>query len=164
MVKNLEFFGKTVKSEEEAFLKVLKAAPLAEIDYRPHKKSRTAESLMIQLATQPLVISQLIKSGTIDYTKYAEPDMDIKTIAAAAEKNFAQLAKTIAAESDDDWENKTGAMIYKGGKWEAKKYEMAWSFFFDMIHHRGQLSSYLRPMGGKVPSIYGPSADDAGPM
>ena len=31
--------------------------------------------------------------------------------------------------------------------------------FFDAIHHRGQLSAYLRPMGGKVPSIYGPSAD-----
>ena len=28
------------------------------------------------------------------------------------------------------------------------------------IHHRGQLSSYIRPMGGKVPSIYGPSADE----
>jgi uncharacterized damage-inducible protein DinB len=29
------------------------------------------------------------------------------------------------------------------------------------IHHRGQLSAYLRPMGGKVPSIYGPSADES---
>jgi uncharacterized damage-inducible protein DinB len=27
------------------------------------------------------------------------------------------------------------------------------------VHHRGQLSTYLRPMGGKVPAIYGPSAD-----
>jgi uncharacterized damage-inducible protein DinB len=34
-----------------------------------------------------------------------------------------------------------------------------WDFFFDAIHHRGQLSTYLRPMGGTVPSIYGPSAD-----
>ncbi len=33
---------------------------------------------------------------------------------------------------------------------------------FDAIHHRGQLSVYLRPMGSKVPSIYGPSADDPG--
>jgi len=33
---------------------------------------------------------------------------------------------------------------------------------FDIVHHRGQLSTYIRPMGGKVPSIYGPSADDAG--
>jgi uncharacterized damage-inducible protein DinB len=31
----------------------------------------------------------------------------------------------------------------------------------DAIHHRGQLSTYLRPMGGKVPSIYGPSGDTA---
>ena len=40
--------------------------------------------------------------------------------------------------------------------------EMLWGFLFDAIHHRGQLSSYLRPMGAKVPSIYGPSADDPG--
>ncbi|MGZ4779284.1 MAG: DinB family protein [Thermoanaerobaculia bacterium] len=34
-----------------------------------------------------------------------------------------------------------------------------WDFFFDAIHHRGQLTSYIRPMGGKVPSVYGPTAD-----
>ena len=39
---------------------------------------------------------------------------------------------------------------------------MLFGFLFDAIHHRGQLSSYLRPMGAKVPSIYGPSADDPG--
>jgi uncharacterized damage-inducible protein DinB len=37
---------------------------------------------------------------------------------------------------------------------------MAWSFLFDIVHHRGQLSTYLRPMGSKVPQIYGPSADE----
>jgi uncharacterized damage-inducible protein DinB len=37
-----------------------------------------------------------------------------------------------------------------------------WFILFDAIHHRGQLSAYLRPMGGKVPSIYGPSADERG--
>ena len=39
-----------------------------------------------------------------------------------------------------------------------------WGFLLDAIHHRGQLSAYIRPMGGKVPSIYGPSADDTGGM
>ena len=38
--------------------------------------------------------------------------------------------------------------------------ELAWGFLLDMIHHRGQLSTYLRPMGAKVPQIYGPSADE----
>ena len=35
---------------------------------------------------------------------------------------------------------------------------MAWSFLFDIVHHRGQISTYLRPMGSTVPKIYGPSA------
>jgi uncharacterized damage-inducible protein DinB len=39
---------------------------------------------------------------------------------------------------------------------------MLWGLLFDAVHHRGQLSAYIRPMGGKVPSIYGPSGDDAG--
>ena len=34
-------------------------------------------------------------------------------------------------------------------------------FLLDIIHHRGQLSTYLRPMGAKVPGIYGPSGDEA---
>lgn len=37
---------------------------------------------------------------------------------------------------------------------------MAWSFLFDIVHHRGQISTYLRPMGSTVPQIYGPSADE----
>jgi MFS family permease len=37
---------------------------------------------------------------------------------------------------------------------------LLWLAFFDVVHHRGQLSTYVRPMGGKVPSIYGPSADE----
>ena len=37
---------------------------------------------------------------------------------------------------------------------------LLWIALFDVIHHRGQLSSYIRPMGGRVPSIYGPSGDE----
>ena len=37
---------------------------------------------------------------------------------------------------------------------------MAWSFLFDIVHHRGQITTYLRPMGAKVPQIYGPSGDE----
>jgi uncharacterized damage-inducible protein DinB len=44
----------------------------------------------------------------------------------------------------------------------ASGYDQAWGFFFDMIHHRGQLSTYLRPMGSTGPPIYGPTADEPG--
>jgi hypothetical protein len=36
---------------------------------------------------------------------------------------------------------------------------MAWSFLFDIVH-RGQITTYLRPMGSTVPQVYGPSADE----
>jgi len=39
-------------------------------------------------------------------------------------------------------------------------YEFGWGFLFDQIHRRGQLSTYLRPMGSTVPQIYGPSAGE----
>jgi uncharacterized damage-inducible protein DinB len=38
--------------------------------------------------------------------------------------------------------------------------DSAWTFLLDVIHHRGQLSTYLRAMGSTVPQIYGPSADE----
>jgi uncharacterized damage-inducible protein DinB len=38
--------------------------------------------------------------------------------------------------------------------------QMAWSFLFDIVHHRGQITTYLRPMGSTVPQIYGPSGDE----
>ncbi|MCH7491495.1 MAG: hypothetical protein IID05_12465 [Gemmatimonadetes bacterium] len=44
----------------------------------------------------------------------------------------------------------------------APTHVLLWEFVLNSIHHRGQLSTYLRPMGGKVPAIYGPSADDPG--
>ena len=52
-----------------------------------------------------------------------------------------------------------------GGKlaWFGKKRPaapMAWSFLFDIVHHRGQITTYLRAMGSTVPQIYGPSADE----
>ncbi len=41
-------------------------------------------------------------------------------------------------------------------------YDQAWGFLLDIIHHRGQISTYLRPMGSTVPQIYGPTADEPG--
>jgi uncharacterized damage-inducible protein DinB len=61
--------------------------------------------------------------------------------------------------AEADWDKKVKFVMGPEASWEAKLSEMAWGFLFDAVHHRGQLSTYLRPMGGTVPSIYGPSAD-----
>ena len=51
-----------------------------------------------------------------------------------------------------------GKLDFFGGERPASP--MAWSFLFDIVHHRGQITTYLRPMGSKVPQIYGPSGDE----
>ncbi len=80
----------------------------------------------------------------------------------AYEKNTAGLKRRLAKVKDAGWRKK--AVFRMDGKvvWKASLGDMLWGFLFDAIHHRGQLSTYLRPVGAKVPSIYGPSADDPG--
>ena len=51
--------------------------------------------------------------------------------------------------------------VYQGQEvMSAPGYDNAFGFLFDMVHHRGQISAYLRAMGSTVPQIYGPSADE----
>ena len=76
---------------------------------------------------------------------------------AAFEHSSAEVNERLERLDDAAWEKKV-----RFGTWEDTLSQMVWGVFFDEIHHRGQLSTYLRPMGGKVPSIYGPSADDPG--
>ena len=81
---------------------------------------------------------------------------------SAYEKNAAALKRRLAKVKDAGWKKKARFLMDGKVAWEASLGDMLWGFLFDGIHHRGQLSTYLRPMGAKVPSIYGPSADDPG--
>ena len=81
---------------------------------------------------------------------------------AEYEKNAAALDARLADVNDEAWARPVRMIVDGAVMWEAPLGEMLFGFLFDAIHHRGQLSSYLRPMGAKVPAIYGPSADEPG--
>ena len=76
------------------------------------------------------------------------------------ERQHDELSKRLKAIPSSRWEEQTPFMW--GGQEVMKDLgaEMAWGFLLDQVHHRGQLSTYLRPMGARVPAIYGPSADE----
>ena len=79
------------------------------------------------------------------------------------EKWSTELLDKVAKLDDAAAQERKAQFLYQGHVVMEKPLgEFLWDFMFDAIHHRGQLSAYLRPMGGKVPSIYGPSADDPG--
>ena len=58
------------------------------------------------------------------------------------------------------WEQQIPFMLGGQEVMKASGIDNAWGFLLDSIHHRGQLTTYLRAMGSTVPQIYGPSADE----
>lgn len=157
-----EFFIKTLNDETKKFRDVIEALPDDKFKHKVHDRAREAGNLAAQLAVQWEAISGVLMKGSPDFNSHAmESIMKNKSeMLAAFDKGMADLKKNAAAVSDDDWENGKSVLdMGNGGKWEDTKMGMAWGFLFDAIHHRGQLSTYLRAMGATVPSIYGPSAD-----
>ena len=77
------------------------------------------------------------------------------------EEAHADLAPRLKKLDDSTWNERPTQFLADGQLvFEAVMGHMFWVGLFDAIHHRGQLSVYLRPMGGTVPSIYGPTAED----
>jgi len=158
---NLEFFLARRKAELSAFVRVLKAVPQERLDYRPDPKARTAAALAWLLATEEAALVSLLDEGVVEW-KELPPPARIEEIVAAFERDAAAVDERLGRLDNAGWEKKVKLVMGGGGTWEDSMAEMAWGFLFDAIHHRGQLSTYLRPMGSKVPSIYGPTADDPG--
>ncbi|MBI4639629.1 MAG: hypothetical protein HY731_02985 [Candidatus Tectomicrobia bacterium] len=159
---NREFFLTRWEAEFPAFVRVFKALPPDKLDYRPHPRSRSAAELVWLLAYEEQTGSELVDTGKIDW-KETSPSHSLDQMIVTYEKAHADLGRRLRELDDNSWEGKKGKFIVNGNMvMEEPLGDFFWSALFDAIHHRGQLSTYIRPMGGKVPSIYGPSADDPG--
>jgi uncharacterized damage-inducible protein DinB len=156
-----EFFAERLKAEIPGFAKVLRALPADPLDYKPHEKNTSAGSLAWQIGTEIGTLQELFGTGDINYVQGPTP-ASLDEIVAFFEKHAEETLAQANAVGEERW-NGPGRFLWGGQTvWEATVAEIAWGFLFDMIHHRGQLTAYLRPMGGKVPAVYGPSADDQG--
>ncbi len=155
-----EYYKQCVEAEKPAFIKVMKAVPPDKAAYKPHERSTSAGDLCWLLATELEDACQLIDRGEVSYVY--RPSPGVPESVAAYEKHAAALESRLAKVDDAKWDSKARLMADGKIAWETTLGDMLFGFLFDAIHHRGQLSSYLRPMGAKVPSIYGPSADDPG--
>jgi uncharacterized damage-inducible protein DinB len=160
-MKNVrEYYKQCFAAERPTFVKVMKAVPADQAGYKPHDRSTSAGDLVWLLATELRDACDLIDRGEVSFVP--KPAPGVAESIAAYEKHAAALESRLDGIDDAKWE--TAARLMFDGKvmWEAPLGDMLFGFLFDAVHHRGQLSSYLRPMGAKVPSIYGPSGDDPG--
>jgi uncharacterized damage-inducible protein DinB len=155
-----EFFVKTWESEMPKFLKVLRAMPEGHLDYTPHERSTKAGDLAWQLVEEQRHLTAVATAGKVEWNMRPRP----ATVAGIiTEWETATAALRDALKGYDEAKSESTVTMTMGGSdWSDTLGAMLWGFLLDMIHHRGQLTTYLRPMGGKVPAIYGPSADDPG--
>ncbi len=158
---SLEMCRKRRKAETPTFVKVLKALPEGKLDYRPHPRSRSAGEIAWGLAQSEAALISLLDTGTVEW-KAEKPPTAVDAIVAAFERNAKGVNERLEKLDEAGWHKKGRFLMGEGGAWEDAVEDFVWGFLSDSIHHRGQLTAYLRPMGGKVPSIYGPSADDPG--
>ncbi len=139
--------------ESKTTRKVLARIP-ERSDYRPDAKSRTAQEIAWQIVCEERMIIEALERGKVEW---APPPMPatMKEVLEAYETLSATMAERWSALPTERW---NGTLDFLGKQRPASP--MAWSFLFDIVHHRGQITTYLRPMGSTVPQIYGPSADE----
>ena len=157
------FFAQTFQSDRPAFVKVLRALPSDRLDYKPHEKNMSAGDIAWFLSIELGSLVEAFDKGDVHWQQDPRPATTDELV-AAYEKQADELEKRLAAATDAEW-NKECGMWFGGQKVMSMGWgRMCWSFFLDAVHHRGQLTAYLRPMGGKVPAVYGPSGDEQGSL
>jgi uncharacterized damage-inducible protein DinB len=149
----------TLKNESRTTKKILEAVPADKAEYRPDPASRSANELARHIAAADNRFVEAVLNGVFDTNPAMIPE-NVKTPAEIAAWYEQRYAKNFEALTKVTGEQLAKIVDFRGMfQWPAVKFLM-----FGLqhtIHHRGQLSSYLRCMGAKVPSIYGESYDDA---
>jgi uncharacterized damage-inducible protein DinB len=150
----MQFWNK----EAAATRKVLSRIP-ENSNYRPDPKSRTAREIAWLIVREEVVLSEGLQKGVLEWAEVPAP-ATAKEVLAAYDQHHAAATQALNALPASGWERKVPFMYQGQEVMSDTGYANAWGFFFDIIHHRGQLTTYLRPMGSTVPQIYGPSADE----
>ena len=157
-----ELFLRVWQDEAPRFRRVLEALPEGQLDFRPHERSRSARELAWTIADMTSLLATFLRTGEARW-ELQTPPASLEGIVSAYDRAALAVARELANADDGRWDGSTGRLLAQGElAWEAPFREMAWGYLFDLIHHRGQLSVYIRPMGGRVPAIYGPSGDSPG--
>ena len=147
------------KKEAPATRKVISRIPQDRSDYRADPKARNAREIAWLIVREEIVLAEGLEKGVLEWAEVPTP-ATVKEILDTYDSRHDDLTNRLERLAVAQWERRVPFMF--GGQEVMKEtgYENAWGFLFDIIHHRGQLSTYLRPMGSTVPSIYGPSADE----
>ena len=147
----------TLKTEHQTTKRVIESIPLDKGDYRPDAVSKSALELAWHIVAAEKRFLSGIPAGAFDFNPIHQPD-SIKNSAGVAawfDETFAANLQKLEAIGGEPLVK----MVDFRGLFQLPAVAFIQLAMNHTIHHRGQLSMYLRPMGAKVPAIYGESYD-----
>ena len=160
-----DFLLAELNREVERSRRALQEVPEGKYDWKPHERSMIFGYLADMVATIPTWITMQVTTNELDVAPAAarikqEPKTTSAALIQALDKSGAEARAALAGTTDEHlrthWQLKArGAVVG-----DAPRFEMIQDTINHWVHHRGQLTVYLRLMGAKVPALYGPSADD----
>ncbi|HWC19993.1 MAG TPA: hypothetical protein VG498_23465 [Terriglobales bacterium] len=153
-----ELFLKFWDKEAAATRKTIERIPEGS-NYRPDPKSRTAREIAWLIAREEAVLGDGLEKGQLEWAEVPAPST-MKEVLAIYDRGHKDASRKLHALEAARWDARVPFMMGGQAVMNETAYDNAWGFLLDIIHHRGQLSTYLRPKGAKVPQIYGPSADE----
>lgn len=146
--------------------RALEQVPDGKYDWKPHERSMIFGYLADMVATIPMWIAMEINQDELDVapkegSNFTKEKHETSAALIEALDKSAAMARDAFAKTDDghlktDWKLLAGGEVVQ----QAPRFEMIQDTIHHWVHHRGQMTVYLRLMGAKVPAIYGPSADD----
>ncbi len=161
MATDKEQFLAAWEQESGITRKVMAAVPEAQRDFRPHEKSMSARELAWHLAGLEKFFVEGCLARRFTFERGPEAPATMREILGAYGALHADLVKRLAAAPDAALRGTVPFYVAPKQMGDVPVMALLWTgVLHHEIHHRGQLSVYLRMTGGKVPSIYGPSADE----
>jgi uncharacterized damage-inducible protein DinB len=154
-----EMFLATWEREFQTTVKVMKAFPVEKLDLQPSEKSNTAKNLLWTFAAEEFIVDGVTK-GKIDFAGIPSAPDTLAEILSVYERNHVRNVELVKKMTDEEYQSTIPWMIAPRQMGRVRRADVLWTTLMDNVHHRGQLSVYLRLAGARVPSIYGPTADE----
>lgn len=155
------FYARELEAEYGSTHKCLERIPEKLYSFKPHPKSMELGYLALLVAEIPLWIVHTVRDGVIDFATYKRFELTTSSaLLQHFEESFKKAVQTLQETTDDRLEDKFTLQTNGQVHMSSTKKETVGSSINHWVHHRGQLTVYMRLNEIAVPSIYGPSADE----
>ena len=153
-------YAENLDRESKITLKVMRAFPADQAGFQPHPRSGAAMQLFWTFAIEQGIALAAVNGTLTMPPVFPPPPATLGECITIFESRVAEVVAAARSAKASGYDRALPMFTGPGAMGEVPAGQIAKLMYLDQIHHRGQLSVYLRMAGGKVPSIYGPSADE----